>query len=141
MSKPSEMNVTCACGRSFAAPLYQSANITIDPDLLKAILTGEMNVVTCPSCGSRFHVEVPFLYHDMSRGEMIWVYPLSRAADRAGVEEDIRRKWTELKRSMPPEVRERLEEHYRTVKVVFGMDALVDHVMAEVSPDRNPSSN
>jgi hypothetical protein len=141
MSSAAEMDVTCACGHVFRAELYQSANVTLNPDLTRLILTGEMNVVTCPSCGSRFHVEMPFLYHDMSKGEMIWVYPAARAADRAAVDEEVRKKWAELKRSMPPEVRERLEWHYQAVMVLFGMDALVEHIMADVSPDKNAASN
>lgn len=135
------MDVTCACGHDFKAELYQSANVTINPDLLKCILTGDMNVVTCPSCGARFHVELPFLYHDMARGEMIWVYPASHAADRAEADEEVRKKWEELKRSMPPEVRQTLDERYGGVKIVFGMDALVEHIMADVSVDRDPASN
>ena len=113
----------------------------VSETLLKRILTGEMNVVTCPSCRARFHVEVPFLYHDMTKGEMIWVYPAARAAEGAKVAEDVRKKWDELKRSMPPEVRRTLDERYSTVKIVFGMDALVEHIMADVSPDRNPAAN
>jgi hypothetical protein len=135
------MDVTCACGHTFKADLYQSANVTLNPGLLKRILTGDMNVVGCPSCGARFHVELPFLYHDMKKGEMIWVYPASKAADPAGADEEVRKRWKELKRSMPEEVREALDSRYQTVKVVFGMDALVDHIMAAVSPDRKPSTN
>ena len=48
MSSASEMDVTCACGHTFKAELYQSANVTLNPDLRKYILTGEMNIVTCP---------------------------------------------------------------------------------------------
>ena len=135
------MDVTCACGQTFKAELYQSANVTLNPDLRRQILTGEMNVVTCPECGAHFHVELPFLYHDMARGEMIWVYPMARAADRAAADEEARKKWLELKESMPPEVRERLEEHYDAVTILFGMDALVEHIMAGVSPDKNAANN
>lgn len=135
------MDVTCACGHVFKAKLHQSANVTINPDLRRIILTGEMNVVTCPSCGARFHVEMPFLYHDMAKGEMVWVYPQARAGDSAAVDEEVRKRWAELKRSMPAEVRDRLADHYRAVKVVFGMDALIEHIMADVTPDKNAASN
>lgn len=141
MSSASEMDVTCACGHTFKAELYQSANVTVSPELLNRILTGKMNVVECPSCGARFYVEVPFLYHDMARGEMIWVYPAGRSADRAKADEEVRKRWEELKRSMPAEVRRTLDERYGTVRIVFGMDALVEHIMAEISPDKNPASN
>ena len=135
------MDVTCACGHTFKAELYQSANVTLNPDLRKYILTGEMNIATCPECGAHFHVEMPFLYHDMAKGEMIWVYPLARAADRATVDEEVRKKWHQLKESMPPEVRRVLEERYGPVRILFGMDALVEHIMADVSTDQNAASN
>lgn len=135
------MDVTCACGHTFKAELYQSANVTLNPDLLKRILSGEMNVVACPSCGCRFHVEVPFLYHDMAGGEMIWVYPLRGSVDEAAAQEEVRKKWEELKKTMPGEVRHTLDERYAGVKIVFGMDALVEHIMAGISPDKDPTSN
>ena len=141
MSSASEMDVTCACGHTFKAELYQSANVTLNPDLRKLILTGEMNVVVCPACGARFHVEMPFLYHDMDKGEMIWVYPMARAADRASVDEEVRKKWHELKESMPADVRRILVERYGPVRILFGMDALVEHIMAGISPDKNAASN
>jgi len=141
MSRASSMEVKCGCGHDFEAQIYQSANVTIDPDLLKRILKGEMNVVRCPACGAWFHVELPFLYHDMAKGEMIWVYPAALASDRASVDEDMRKKWVSLKRSMPTEARRTLEERYGAFKVVFGMDALVEHIMAAVTSEEDPSRN
>ena len=32
-------------------------------------------------------------------------------------------------------------QHYDAVMVIFGMDALVEHIMADVSPDKNAASN
>ena len=84
---------------------------------------------------------MPFLYHDMDRGEMIWVYPMARATDRASVDEEVRKKWHQLKESMPPEVRQVLEERYGPVRILFGMDALIEHIMTDVSTDRNAASN
>ncbi len=135
------MDVTCACGHTFRAELYQSVNVTLSPELGRRILTGEMNVVTCPECGADFHVEMPFLYHDMAKGEMIWVYPTARASDRASVNEEVRKKWHDLRKSMPPEVRRVLAERYGPVMILYGMDALVEHIMGGVSTDRNAANN
>jgi hypothetical protein len=126
----SETDVICACGHSFKAWIWQSANVTRSPELKRTILEGNMNVVTCPSCGARFHVEARFLYHDMARHEWIWVYPLSHAGDSAAVGAEVEEMWRQLGETMPPDLRKTLEGSYRTM-VIFGMDALVEHLKAQ----------
>jgi hypothetical protein len=140
MSTGGEMEVACACGHRFKAWLWQSANVTTNPELRESILDGEMNMVRCPSCGSKFHVEVPFLYHDMSGQEWIWVYPLSHEKDSGSIHARVGEMWDRLTQSMPSDVRENLERQYR-VSVMFGMDALVNHLQpsgdsAEGQPNR-----
>ena len=127
MSAGGEMDVACECGHHFKAWLWQSANVTTSPDLRATILNGEMNVVKCPSCGSKFHVEVPFLYHDMAAKEWIWVYPLSHEQESASIHARVGEMWEQVTRSMPSDVKENLENEYR-VFVMFGMDALVNHL-------------
>jgi hypothetical protein len=130
MSSGGEMDVACACGHHFKAWLWQSANVTTTPELRASILNGEMNMVRCPSCGSKFHVEVPFLYHDMTAREWIWVYPLSYEQESASVHAKVDEMWEQVTRSMPSDLRQNLEREYR-VSVIFGMDALVDHLRTQ----------
>jgi hypothetical protein len=127
MSAGSNMDVTCACGHTFAAWVWQSANVTLEPELRKLVLDGKMNVVKCPSCGAVFHVETPFLYHDMIRREWIWVYPLSYGSDAGMVDDDLDAMWDKIGSTMPADVRQALETTYKTM-IVFGMDALVNHL-------------
>ena len=127
VSTGGETDITCACGNRFRAWLWQSANVTASPELRQRILNGEMNMVRCPSCGSRFHVEVPFLYHDVKAREWIWVYPLSYEAQSGTVCQKVLEMWDELKSSLPPEVQNRFDNEYR-VNVLFGMDALVHYL-------------
>jgi hypothetical protein len=89
-----------------------------------------MNIVECPSCGTKFHVEIPFLYHDMKQREWIWVYPASYEQERGTVCQKVLEMWDELKESLPSEMRGRLEEEYR-VNVLFGMDALVYYLRSK----------
>jgi hypothetical protein len=114
--------------------LWQSANVTTSPELLQSIVNGEMNVVKCPSCGSRFHVEVPFLYHDMKAKEWIWVYPLSFEKERNTVFEKVDEMWAELRDSMPSDVRDTFEAEYQ-VRVLFGMDTLVFYLKSKLGRD------
>jgi len=132
----SETDVICACGHTFTAWIWQSANVTRTPELKQAILQGNMNVVTCPSCGARFHVEVRFLYHDMTRQEWIWVYPLSYAGDAATASAEVDAMWLEVCETMPLGMRKTLEGNYKSM-VVFGMDALVGYLKSQEAPSRS----
>ena len=130
MSTGGDMDIACACGHRFRAWLWQSANVTLNPQLRTRILDGEMNVVKCPSCGSKFHVEVPFLYHDMSGKKWIWVYPVTYEQESGTINAKVGEMWEELTSSMPSDIRESLEREY-SVFVIFGMDALVRYLKSE----------
>lgn len=140
VSTGGDMDIACACGHHFRAWLWQSANITTNPELRKCILDGEMNVVKCPSCGTRFHVEVPFLYHDMSGKKWIWVYPATYEQEGGTINAKVGEMWDELTRSMPSDIRESLESEY-SVFVIFGMDALVRYLKSEHDDVDNGASN
>jgi hypothetical protein len=140
MSTGSRMDITCGCGHGFRAWLWQSANVTASPDLRKKILGGQMNVVRCPECGSTFHVEIPFLYHDLEAREWIWVYPASHEQQGGTIHARVQEMWEELKSTLPPDVREVMDREYR-VLVLFGMDALVYYLQAkQVYDAERPSS-
>ncbi|HEU5199234.1 MAG TPA: CpXC domain-containing protein [Ktedonobacterales bacterium] len=74
MSRSIPYTFTCACGESFTAPVYESVNVTLEPQLLYTVLAGLLNVATCP-CGRRAAVARPFLYHDVARGLFAYVHP------------------------------------------------------------------
>ena len=124
------MDVTCHCGCAFQEWIWQSANVTLKPELRRTILDGNMNLVKCPSCGARFHVEVPFFYNDMERHLWIWVYPACYSAEAAAVTAEVEAMWEKIRTTMPAKLRAGLETNYKTV-VVFGMDALVSRLRAE----------
>jgi hypothetical protein len=130
VSRGSETDIKCACGSTFKAWVWQSANVTLMPELRQAILAGTMNVVTCPSCGDRFYVEVPFLYNDIARREWIWVYPAGYSAQAGDVAAEVEAMWERIGSTMPPEVRQTIETSYKTM-VLFGMDALVRHLLSQ----------
>jgi hypothetical protein len=129
MSAGGNLDIACACGHHFKAWIWQSANVTTSPELRDLVLAGDMNVVRCPSCGDRFHVEIPFLYHDMAAREWIWVHPAAYEEESGTVRAKALEMWDEVSRAFPEVVRDRLEREYR-VRVFFGMDALVAHLRA-----------
>ena len=140
MSTGGDIDITCACGHQFKAWLWQSANVTASPDLRTRILHGRMNLVKCPSCGHSFHVEVPFLYHDMKAREWIWVYPLDHEKESGRVRAQVDEMWEQLKSTLPPDVKETFEMEYKVI-VLFGMDALVYYLQGKRIHDAKGASN
>src|SRR5579859_1042530 len=84
MARSIPFTFTCACGASFTTSVYESVNVTLEPQLLYTVLAGLINVATCPHCGRRVAVARPFLYHDVARGLFAYVHP------RAGLSEEQR---------------------------------------------------
>lgn len=133
MSTGGNMEITCGCGHVFEAWIWQSANVTAAPELRQTILKGDMNVVKCPSCGARFHVEIPFLYNDVKRQEWIWVYPAEHAGSPEDARAEVEEMWERISADMPPRIRQAIETNYKTV-LLFGMDALVAYLKAQKEP-------
>ncbi|OQA92690.1 MAG: hypothetical protein BWY26_00107 [Elusimicrobia bacterium ADurb.Bin231] len=67
-------DVECRCHAEFQAKLWDSINVTKNPELKEKLLNGEVNVVICPVCGLMFYVEKFVLYHDEKKKFMFYVY-------------------------------------------------------------------
>jgi hypothetical protein len=72
-------------------------NITLDPALLYAVLSGRLNVASCPNCGRKAASPLPFFYHDMKRGLFAFVHPNADMddEDRNQVVERLQRVYTQ----------------------------------------------
>jgi hypothetical protein len=136
MSRSTPYTFTCACGESFTTPVYESVNVTLEPQLLYTVLAGLLNVATCPNCGRRAAVARPFLYHDVARGLFAYVHP------RADLPEERRiQLLAQLRRAYSIAVEEsaRLQE----AAPVRGADASADDTFElafqdEEQPDDTP---
>lgn len=121
MSRPVSRDFACDCGRTFAAPVYRSANVTTNPGLKNAIMGDRFNVVECPSCHARRPADVPFLYHDMGADLAVWVYPASAVGQEAEIKARIRRAGAILTASVGEGLRSRAQAGK---EVIFGIDSL-----------------
>jgi len=68
-----EYGLTCSCRKKFKAPLYDSINVTLNPNLLNLLFEGKFNVVKCPKCHLESYIDRPFLFHDMRKKLMMEV--------------------------------------------------------------------
>lgn len=159
-------NVTlaCPCGESFTATVYSAVNVTLEPRLLYRLLAGQLNVATCPNCGRQVENAQPFVYHDMRRGFLAYVYPHSdvEPEDRDALLESVRRAYVRAveesdrieqspaprvrRAAEPPRLRVRrrspaddieaaLEPHAPPMQVIFGVPELAALVESLLEPE------
>lgn len=72
MSKRGLITLNCPkCHDNFEKEVWQSINVTIDPDLKKELKDYKFFLHTCPKCGFEFVSYYNFLYHDMENQFMV----------------------------------------------------------------------
>lgn len=128
MSKPIQHPFVCSCGHSFEAAVFKSANVTLHPHLKAEIFSGQFNRVHCSRCRKEMNADVPFLYHDMDAGLMVWVYPLAKASQAAAIRDKVRKSHVIVETVLP------LPGAPAGSEVVFGVDALRDLVQDSAGP-------
>ncbi|HSH05872.1 MAG TPA: CpXC domain-containing protein [Anaerolineae bacterium] len=66
--------ITCPqCQTPFMAEVYQFIDARQNPGLKQALLSGQLNVATCPRCGAGGQLTTPLMFHDPEY-EMFLVY-------------------------------------------------------------------
>ena len=45
--------------------MWDSINVSLDPELKEKLFRAEINLFECESCGEKNHIDAPLLYHDM----------------------------------------------------------------------------
>jgi hypothetical protein len=108
----------------FEANVFRSANVTTEPHLKETILAGRFNRVRCTTCGHEIDASVPFLYHDMTAGQMVWVYPTASADQAEEIREKVRKSY-EIVGTVLPDQTDTPER-----AVVFGVSSLAEWLAA-----------
>ena len=72
MSKPDTISSKCpTCQNAFSMTVWSSVNVTLDPDLRKQVLSGEIRDHVCSRCDQKLTINRDLIYHDMNRKFMI----------------------------------------------------------------------
>ena len=69
--------IKCHKGHIFEAQLISAISVSDNFELKEALISGELNLVTCPECGQIFYAECFILYHDSQNDLISFVYHLS----------------------------------------------------------------
>ncbi len=77
MARPSTTTISCpVCGQPFSAILEQIIDVGSDPGAKERLLSGRINLITCPHCGYRGMVGTPLMYHDPAKKLAITYVPM-----------------------------------------------------------------
>ena len=76
MSKISIKPVKCpSCGYKGEFRMYDSVNVSLDPQLREKVLSGKVFEWNCPKCGETISFRHNLLYHDMDKEFQIYYSP------------------------------------------------------------------
>ena len=74
MSNSETIKYTCPyCGKEFDVEIYNTVNVSQDPDLKERCMSGDIFRHSCPHCHSDFMIQNPLLYEDTEHRFIIWV--------------------------------------------------------------------
>src|SRR5262245_51714005 len=74
MSRSFDARVRCPkCSVESAFTIWESINVTIDPQLKSRLLQGNLTTLCCNNCGTESDVHFDCLYHDMEKSIAIWL--------------------------------------------------------------------
>lgn len=74
MSQTRSVKYTCPyCSKEIDVTVYDSVNVSQDPDLKDRAMSGDLFHVNCPHCFKEFMVQYVMLYIDMDKKFIIWL--------------------------------------------------------------------
>ena len=125
MTMLSKRNINCPkCNREQDVFIHESINVTMNPDLRDQLFKGEINTIDCVSCGERFTLAVPLLYHDMRRRFCVMYVP-KRVTESASAIEGI----TPFEKPNSEGSDEESGNYIKNLHTVSDMDEMVRYIM------------
>jgi len=93
------------CGAPIVADMHQIIDVGRNPELKQLLLSGQLNVAVCQSCGSGGQIAAPLLYHDPAHDLFMVHVPEQVNMDQRQREDLIGRLTRQVMESTPPEQR------------------------------------
>jgi hypothetical protein len=115
------------CDAKQSVSLYDSINVSIDPNLKEKLFNGEINVFHCEKCDQKIFIPNPLLYHDMEKHLLVQFYPFEAIEDREFLKQFTRE--GEYSSALINMVPRKLREPYKRIHLVFDMEELIRFVI------------
>jgi hypothetical protein len=126
MVQPAQTQVKCPqCGQPFVARIEQIIDGGVDSQAKMRLLSGRVNVATCPQCKMTFSLATPLLYHDQ-RKELLLVYvPMELGLPNTEQERIIGAMTNAIVNSIPQEQRKGYLLMPKTMLTIQGMVEMI----------------
>lgn len=101
---PQPVQLTCPnCGTSFRTAVYTLVDVTDQPELKAALLSGQLNVAVCPNCRTASMLSAPLVYHDANKQLCFVFFPQELSAPPQEQERFVGEATSFIIRSLPAE--------------------------------------
>lgn len=91
------------CQQEQKVELYDSINVSQQPELKTALFENRLNRIQCESCGASFRIDKPLLYHDPDRNILIHWMP-DTAVSREEILDEFDKSMEELRTALPEDI-------------------------------------
>jgi hypothetical protein len=91
------------CRHEQKVELYESINVTQQPELKVALFENRLNRIVCGSCEASFRIDKPLLYHDPERNILIHWMP-DTVVSREEILDEFDKSMEELRAVLPPDI-------------------------------------
>lgn len=91
------------CRQEQKVELYDSINVSQQPELKTALFENRLNRIQCESCGASFRIDKPLLYHDPDRNILIHWMPDTSVA-REEILDEFDKSMEELRTALPEDI-------------------------------------
>lgn len=127
MARPAATSINCpVCRQPFSALLEQLIDVRRDPTAKERLLSGRVNLVTCPHCGYRGMVGTPLVYHDPDKQMAIIYVPMELNMQQTERERLIGDYTNALIRSLPEDAP---KGYLLQPKTALTLQGLIDQVL------------
>lgn len=114
------------CGTNYSAEVHQVIDVGRNPELKAALLSGQINVAVCPSCGTGGQLSSAMVYHDPEHDLFMIHVPQELSLDQLEREKYIGQLTREVLDNTPPEQR---RAYMLQPKTMFTMQSFLEKVL------------
>jgi hypothetical protein len=127
MARPIQQTINCPqCGQPFNAILEQILDVGVDPSARDRLLSGRVNLVSCPHCGFQGMISTPLMYHDPEKKLALVFVPMELNLSKEDRERMIGDMTNAVMRAMPEDAP---RGYLLQPKTALTMQGLVDQVL------------
>lgn len=124
---PQPVQITCPnCGTVYQTNIYTVIDVTQQPELKQALLSGRLNIAVCPRCNLATMLGTQLTYHDAAKQLYLWYIPQELNMSQEQQERLIGDTTSLLMRTLPQNTP---RGHLFTPRRMMSLASLIDTIL------------